>query len=172
MHNYIDTKIVYKYIYKYTCTQVYWQINLWKYIYFATPIKFCVLQNFDAKKLDWLVGKIKIENYCQTDLELHMLSFVQICCFTHDKPTNTIPIFWTFNFTSWLPIANNDNFITRILSLSPLFMCPNFFFLIGIHSMQGWTATTRHGITRKRSTQRSKHTGNIFRKNLQLIGVC
>ena len=24
-----------------------------------------------------------------------------------------------------------------------------FFFLIGIHSMQGWTATTRHGVTRK-----------------------
>ena len=23
-------------------------------------------------------------------------------------------------------------------------------FLIGIHSMQGWTATTRHGVTRKR----------------------
>ena len=25
-------------------------------------------------------------------------------------------------------------------------------FLIGIHSMQGWTATTRHGVTRKRRT--------------------
>ena len=24
----------------------------------------------------------------------------------------------------------------------------NWFFLIGIHSMQGWTATKRHGITR------------------------
>ena len=23
------------------------------------------------------------------------------------------------------------------------------FFLIGIHTMQGWTATTRHGVTRK-----------------------
>ena len=27
-----------------------------------------------------------------------------------------------------------------------------FFFLIGIHSMQGWPATTRHGVTRKKST--------------------
>ena len=34
-----------------------------------------------------------------------------------------------------------------------------FFFLIGIHSMQGWTATTRHGLTRKRTTKRLKHTG-------------
>ena len=28
------------------------------------------------------------------------------------------------------------------------------FFLIGIHSMQGWTVTTRHGDTRKRSTKK------------------
>ena len=46
------------------------------------------------------------------------------------------------------------------------------FFLIGIHSMQGWTALTRHGITRKRSTKRSKHTRNLFRKNIQLKVVC
>ena len=30
------------------------------------------------------------------------------------------------------------------------------FFLIGIHSMQGWTATTRRGVTRKRSTSEIK----------------
>ena len=39
-----------------------------------------------------------------------------------------------------------------------------FLFLIRIHSMQGWTATTRHWLTRKRSTKRLKHTGNLFRK--------
>ena len=33
--------------------------------------------------------------------------------------------------------------------------------------MQGWIAT-RGGVTRKRSTERLKHTGNLFRKNLQL----
>ena len=38
--------------------------------------------------------------------------------------------------------------------------------------MQDWKAATRHGITRKRSTKRLKHTRNFFRKNLQLIGVC
>ena len=27
-------------------------------------------------------------------------------------------------------------------------------FFIGIHSMQGWTATTRHGVTRKRSPKK------------------
>ena len=29
-----------------------------------------------------------------------------------------------------------------------------YLFLIGIHSMKGWTATTRHGVTRKRSTKK------------------
>ena len=37
-------------------------------------------------------------------------------------------------------------------------------FLIGTHSMQGWTATTRHGVTKKRSKKRLQHTGNLFRK--------
>ena len=47
------------------------------------------------------------------------------------------------------------------------------FFLIGVHSMQGWTATMRHGVTRKRRTEKKlKHTGNFFRKNLQLKDVC
>ena len=35
----------------------------------------------------------------------------------------------------------------------------------------GWTATVRPGVTRKTSTKRLKHTGNLLRKNLQLEGV-
>ena len=46
------------------------------------------------------------------------------------------------------------------------------FFKIGIHSMDDWTATTRHGVTRTRNEKRLKHPGNVFRKNLQLKGVC
>ena len=45
-------------------------------------------------------------------------------------------------------------------------------FLIGIQSMQGWTAFTRHVVTRKRNTKRLKLTINLFRKNLQLKDVC
>ena len=41
-------------------------------------------------------------------------------------------------------------------------------FLIGIHSMQNWTATKRHGVAKERSTKRFEHTGNLFRKNQQL----
>ena len=46
------------------------------------------------------------------------------------------------------------------------------FFLTGIHSMQGWTATTRHGFTRKEAQKRIQDTENLFRKNLQLKDVC
>ena len=45
-------------------------------------------------------------------------------------------------------------------------------FLIGIYYMQGWTATTKHGVTRKRNAKRLKHTGNLSRKNLQFKEVC
>ena len=45
-------------------------------------------------------------------------------------------------------------------------------FLVGNHSMQGLTAATTEGVTRKRSKKRLKHTGNLFRKNLQLRDVC
>ena len=37
--------------------------------------------------------------------------------------------------------------------------------------MQGLTATTRHGVTRKRSPKRLKHTGNLFTKNQHLTSV-
>ena len=47
-----------------------------------------------------------------------------------------------------------------------------FFLLIGIHAMQGWTATTRHAVTRKRNTKRLKHTENLLRENVHLIDVC
>ena len=46
------------------------------------------------------------------------------------------------------------------------------FFLIGIHPMQGSTATTRHGVTRKEAQKGLQDTENLFRKNLQLKDVC
>ena len=47
-----------------------------------------------------------------------------------------------------------------------------FFFLTGIHSMQGWTITTRHGVTRKEAQKRLQDTENLFRKNMHLKDVC
>ena len=43
-------------------------------------------------------------------------------------------------------------------------------FLIGIHLMQDWKTTTRHGVTKKRTTKRLKHIRNFCRKNLLLQG--
>ena len=42
--------------------------------------------------------------------------------------------------------------------LSDIQLYKVFFFLIGIHSMQGCTATTRHGVTRKATTILGKHS--------------
>ena len=49
-----------------------------------------------------------------------------------------------------------------------------FFFLIGIHLMQGSTATMTHGVTRKKKSSKkiTQDTENLFRKNLQLKDVC
>ena len=45
-------------------------------------------------------------------------------------------------------------------------------FLIGIHSMQDWTATMRHGVTSKRNIKRLKHKRIMFQKNLELKSIC
>ena len=56
-------------------------------------------------------------------------------------------------------------------SISMIF-CYGDFFKTRIHYLQGWTATAKHGVTRKRSTKRLKHAGSLFRKNLQLKDAC
>ena len=37
--------------------------------------------------------------------------------------------------------------------------------MIGIHSVQDWTATARHGVTGKRGIKTWKDTRNLLRKN-------
>ena len=58
------------------------------------------------------------------------------------------------------------------LASTPL-ISPNIqsFFLIGTHSIQGGATTTRHRVTRKRSTKMLKHTENLFKKNPQLKDI-
>ena len=77
-----------------------------------------------------------------------------------------------FNITSFKVESDgpNSSFSIKILKLLFFFF---FFFSIGIHSMQGRTVTTRHGVTRKKKAQkRLQATENLFRKNLQLKDVC
>ena len=66
-----------------------------------------------------------------------------------------------------LPVIFQVKVVAKNILLGPLGTQHQvFFFLIEIHSMQGWTATTRHGVARKRNTKRLRHAGNLFRKNL------
>ena len=67
----------------------------------------------------------------------------------------------------------NDGNVEKVYLVSFLHDNESFFLKkTGIHSMQGWTATTRHGVTTKRNTKRLRCTGNLFRKYLPLKGVC
>ena len=56
--------------------------------------------------------------------------------------------------------------ILILVHLLHLYLDQHFFFLIGIHPMQGWTATTRHGVARKKAQKRLQNKKNLFRKNL------
>ena len=91
----------------------------------------------------------------------------------------------------WLIANNSKSFANRSKSIirNNLGLCKGFeihlsrtfknfvidlflLLLTGIHSMQCWTATTRHGVKRKTNKKRLRHTENLFRKNLQLKDVC
>ena len=50
------------------------------------------------------------------------------------------------------------------LLLEVFYTNQNFFFLIGIHSIQGWRATTRHGVKGKRSSTKIK----AYRKSIYI----
>ena len=63
----------------------------------------------------------------------------------------------------------NINKLLRMLATMEKIL---FFFNWNSLSMQGWTHTMRHGVTRKRRTKKLKHTRNFFRKSLQLKDVC
>ena len=71
--------------------------------------------------------------------------------------------------TLWNLAPNEYKFITPLADFKGS-VC-YIIFLIGIHSIQGWRATKRHGVTRKRSTKILKYTRNLLRKNLHLKGV-
>ena len=67
-----------------------------------------------------------------------------------------------FNFRVWL---GKQNMAMKIPILILLYFCLLcwLFFLIGIHSIQGWTATMRHGVTRKEAQKRLQDTENLLR---------
>ena len=78
----------------------------------------------------------------------------------------------------WEPLLLADQnkimgeYLKHSLQVLCLMINTSFFFLIGIHSMQGWTATTRYGVTRKEAQKRLQDIENLFKKNLQLKDIC
>ena len=72
--------------------------------------------------------------------------------------------FWTWIWpTKQCRLRQKVAFRFQCQKISGFFIwCYWHFFLIEIHSMQGWTATVMHGVTRKRSTKLLKHTGKLF----------
>lgn len=67
-----------------------------------------------------------------------------------------------FGKIGMLLIRWNFHSYTTIICVKSLeTSCKNldFFFKIGIHSRQGWIASTRPGVTRKTNTKRLKHAG-------------
>ena len=114
---------------------------------------------------------------CRQLLTCHSIfSFSSFSMFLQSRISKSVVICFFCYFLCYflLSIFSILLFFSTLLSIpcSVFSLCLFFFFLIGIHSMQGWTTTTRHGVTKKRSTKRLKYTGNLFRKNLQLKEVC
>ena len=91
--------------------------------------------------------------------------FVNIALILQFSPQCSVLCLW--NCCS--RVININKLLRMLATMEKIVFC---FFLIGIHSMQGWKHTMRHGVTRKRRTKKLKHTKNLFRKSLQLKDVC
>ena len=74
---------------------------------------------------------------------------------------------WVLTSGKWNPCLVMTQMIVVTWSIYLM-----IFFLTEIHSMQGWTATMMHGVTKKEAQKRLQDTENLFRKNLQLKDVC
>ena len=73
------------------------------------------------------------------------------------------PICITFNWWLFFNVTLVDLSLLVCVTDRSVLTVP-FFFLIGIHPMQGCTATTRHGVTRKKKKSTKKITG--YRKSV------
>ena len=110
-------------------------------------------------------GTLNTQNICLNIRELDLDLKQQI--YTVYIKTNTNLKIESVFFVSFLLNIKRKRERTHKTILMLLFF--NWYSLL--HSMQGWIATKRHEVKRKRGTKRLKDTGNLFRKNLHLQGV-
>ena len=100
-------------------------------------------------------------SWCQHFHLILFLLFSRLCM--HQCPT-----FWLKLVDSICGLYGMyffDYFAFNFCMMAQVFFCQIFFFLlIGIHPMQGWTATTRHEVTRKKK----KHKKDYRRQKICL----
>ena len=82
------------------------------------------------------------------------------CCSCSYLSNKTLATFLPF----LIPYLQPNAPVTQLWC--PLYTCFFPFFKIGIHYMQGWTATARHGVTKKRRTKRLKYAGSLFTESI------
>ena len=126
-----------------------------------------------------LVLKLKLSQNCYTYMlikeGLRMANILRFCPPKMQIKSTNADLWWAISQQSIFLLNANENYFLRayIFTMCLCWIMSGWILnFIGIRFMQGWTATKQHGVTRKRSTKRLKHTGNLFRKNLQLKGVC
>ena len=130
------------------------EVHIWLAKHCETPPLYTLVRIY------WLFSVFYTPLKIQSRFSLHKQIKYLIFLHTYHK--------WELKITS---VVMWFSFILYI-NLSSIFLSSRWhFFLIGIYSMQGWTATTRHAVKRKRNTERSRHTRNLFIKNLQLKDI-
>ena len=124
-------------------------------------IEFCI--SFFIEKYSKFIDNIRSGNFIDTFCQ----KYWQIPKKSPPHPLHGILLHWLyftlpyFFFLCWSPslylcmvfdsISSN---IGEVLSINSSANVLLLFFLIGIHSMEGWTTTTRYGVTRKEAQKR------------------
>ena len=122
-------------------------------IYKKNKLESTFIKIVNPKKSNIIVGVIY--RHLSMDLTDFNCNYLNKPLENISKEQKSVFLIWDFNVN--LLNYNEHNQTNEFLDS----LASNFF-LIGIHPMQGWTATTRHGVTRKKSTK--KITG--YRKSV------
>ena len=135
-----------------------------------------VLQNRKKSMLSWFTWIVCNQHYNFLDaLDLTATKVLQgyLMQWLSLFRNTVFTLFSKNNFSLWWSLSKQyKSCLITLLHEDREWVMFIFFFLIWIHSMQGWTATTRHGVTWKINTKGLRHTGNLLRKNLPLKDVC
>ena len=141
-------------------THSFREINVVFQLIWKSQIKSTTVMSWGSRKNRRAFFAPPIRLFCQKKMFLKFVFYFNIYIYN---------IYISYIYNKYIYIYILYIYIIYILYIYYIYYI--YYILLGIHFMQGWTATTRR-VTRKRSTERLRHTGNLFRKNLQLKDVC